>query len=345
MKRLFFLVIVCGVAGPSLAEQVVTPSRQVGLHGEDWIHQMVFSPDGKQILAGCADGSVKLWDTGTGALLRTFQHCGMIRRMIRTHHFHPSIAFSPDGTKILTGGMNGSGILWNVADGKTVRTFSGPEGRFENVLFSPDGSRIAAQDRHQVMVWNTETSQLVRSIPGGGRIIGFSPDGRRILIDMKDGMSLCDVETGEVVRTLRARGYHGAFSPDGSKAIVGVIYGMSALWDLSTGDKIFEFQPHTSGLWCMRFSPDGKKIITGGETYTLASTSVGEARIWDAANGDLLFTLSSPTYIGSTVSAFFLPDGQSVLTAANDGSVLYWDISGCNEIDNMRVNVLSGDGF
>ena len=73
---------------------------------------------------------MKLWDAATGQLLRTFEgHAGRVN----------SVAFSPDGTRVLSGSWDKTVKLWDAATGQLLRTFEGHSGRVFSVAFSPDG--------------------------------------------------------------------------------------------------------------------------------------------------------------------------------------------------------------
>ena len=99
----------------------------------DFVSSVAFSPDGNTLASGSHDKTVRLWDTGTGALIRTL-----------TEHTHTveSVAFSPDGTTIATGG--GSVRLWNANTGKLIRTLTEHTSSVLSVAFSPDGNKIAS---------------------------------------------------------------------------------------------------------------------------------------------------------------------------------------------------------
>jgi len=108
---------------------------------------MAFSADGKRVLSGGTDGSVRLWDVSSGAELKAIQgHSGSVGTK--------AVAFSPDGRSILSvGGSDGLAKLWDTASGSLIRAFKVSDDRFVGirrfggivngwVAFTPDGKRI-----------------------------------------------------------------------------------------------------------------------------------------------------------------------------------------------------------
>ena len=84
-------------------------------HSKD-VTSVAFSPDGARVLTGSIDKTAKLWDAGTGKLLRTF-----------TGHTSGvwSVAFSPDGGRVLTGSGDHTAKLWDAGTGELLTTFKG----------------------------------------------------------------------------------------------------------------------------------------------------------------------------------------------------------------------------
>src|SRR5262245_4419911 len=92
---------------------------------------VAFSPDGRLVLSGGYDNTLKLWDAASGVLLRTFAGHS---------DFVSSVAFSPGGGQVLSGSWDNTLKLWDAASGGALlRTFAGHADRVWSVAFSPDG--------------------------------------------------------------------------------------------------------------------------------------------------------------------------------------------------------------
>jgi WD40 repeat protein len=94
------------------------------------VASVAFSPDGKQVVSGSYDATVRLWDAATGALLQTLEgHTNMVT----------SVAFSPDGKQVVSGSYDETVRLWDAATGALLQTLEGHTSAVASVAFSPDG--------------------------------------------------------------------------------------------------------------------------------------------------------------------------------------------------------------
>ncbi|KAF8965897.1 hypothetical protein BDZ97DRAFT_1995357 [Flammula alnicola] len=239
-----------------------------------------------------------------------------------------SVAFSPDGTCIVSGGDDGTIRVRDARTGDTVAgPFKGHTNSVWSVAFSPDGTHIVSGSEDQtIRVWDARTGDTVAG-PFKGHTssvwsVAFSPDGMHIISGSEDQtIRVWDARTGDTV----AGPFEGhtnsvwsvAFSPDGTRIVSGSKDQTIRVWDARTGDTVAgPFKGHTSSVWSVAFSPDGMHIISGSEDQTI--------RVWDARTGD---TVAGPFegHTNSVWSVAFSPDGTRIVSGSKDQTIRVWD--------------------
>ncbi|KAG2066758.1 hypothetical protein BDR04DRAFT_1029204, partial [Suillus decipiens] len=284
------------------------------------VNSVSFSPDGTRIVTGSWDGTVRLWDAGTGE---------SVGEPLRGHTSSIlSVSFSPDGTRIVTGSQDRTVRLWDAWTGEPVgEPLRGHTRSVLSVSFSPDGTRIVTgSDDRTVRLWDAGTGEPVGEPLWGHTCsvlsVSFSPDGTRIISGSADRtVRLWDAGTGEPVGE-PLQGHTSfvnsvSFSPDGTRIVTGSQDRTVRLWDAWTGEPVGEpLRGHTSPVNSVSFSPDGTRIVTGSRDMTV--------RLWDAGTGEPVGEpLWGHTY--SVTSVSFSPDGTRIVTGSWDRTVRLWD--------------------
>jgi WD40 repeat protein len=248
-----------------------------------------------------------------------------------------SVAFSPDGTRILTGSDDDTAKLWDPSTGRELITLKGHSEGVASAAFSLDGTRILTGGFDgTAKLWDPSTGREPITLKGHSEpvnSVAFSPDGTRILTGGFDGTAkLWDPSTGRELITLKGdrTGRHEqltsvAFSPDGTRIFTGCANGTAKLWDPSTGRELISLN-NTQGLWSVAFSPDGTRILTGSVD--------GTAQLWDASTGRELMTLKGHSETVDSVA--FSPGGSRILTKSDDGTAKLWDASTGRELITLK---------
>ncbi|MEU6745168.1 NB-ARC domain-containing protein [Spirillospora sp. NPDC046719] len=239
-----------------------------------------------------------------------------------------SVAFSPDGTRALTGSSDGTARLWEVATGRELLQLT-HTGSVSSVLFSPDGTRaLTGSSDGTGRVWEVATGrELLRLTGHTGSVnaVAFSPDDTRALTGSSDRTArIWEVATGREL--LRLTGHAGsvssvAFSPDGTRTLTGSSDGTARLWEVATGRELLQLTGHTGPVNAVAFSPDDTRALTGSSDRT--------ARNWEVATGRELLQL---THTGSVSSVLFSPDGTRTLTGSSDGTARLWEMATGREL-------------
>ena len=207
-----------------------------------------------------------------------------------------SVAFSPDGKLLASGGLDSIIRLWDVSSYELVTSLTAHTDQIYSVSFSPDGRLLASGSIDGTFkLWDVSSYELVTSIAahkGGLYPAVFSPDGKLLASGGLDDylIKLWDVSSGELVSTFS--GHSGTiasavFSPDGRLLASGSSDGTVKLWDISRGEPIatlMHYEP-ASGFFSVSFSPDSKRLASGVK-------SLYPIKLWDVATGKSIATLS-----------------------------------------------------
>jgi WD40 repeat protein/Cdc6-like AAA superfamily ATPase len=279
------------------------------------IYSMAFSPNGKYLAAGDADGQIHLWKVGDYQKIFTRQkHIAPVR----------AIAYSPDGKTLVSGSDDCTVKLWNVETGECLYTFEEHENWVRAVAFSPDGKILASGCRDKtVKLWNLETKECLYTLNHDLNwvdSITFSPNGRFLASGSKDSLvRLWDVETGAILHifeghTDRVRSV--VFSPDGEILASGSRDKTVKLWNVSTLQLIDTLEAHSSSVRSIAFSPDGKTLASGSSDRMV--------KLWDVSTSQCSQILQGHTNLIWAVA--FSPDGKTLASGGGDHIVKLWDV-------------------
>ncbi|KIM24767.1 hypothetical protein M408DRAFT_45879, partial [Serendipita vermifera MAFF 305830] len=297
------------------------------------VYSVSFSPDGRRIVSGSLDDTIRVWNSETGETILgpLMGHGGPVY----------SASFSPDGKRIVSGSGDHTLRVWDAETGQMVLgPLQGHNNCIWSASFSPDGrSIISGSADHTIRVWNAATGKRIlgplRGHNASVSSVLFSPDGRRIVSGSDDHtIRVWDAATGKTI--LGPLQGHSAsvrcvsVSPDGTKIVSGSEDNTIQVWDATTGDTVTDsLQGHNDLVWSVSFSPDGRRIVSGSEDRTI--------RIWDAETGE---TVLGPMqgHRNSVNSVSFSPGGGRIVSGSDDCTVRVWDA----ELDEAITGALQG---
>jgi WD40 repeat protein len=240
---------------------------------------------------------------------------------LQHEHWVQAVAFSPDGRTVLTGSVDSTARLWDVATGNALGT-SVRQAGLNAVAFSHDGQLV-------LIGGEDKTARLCRTssgLPVGPPLkhryavnaVAFSPDGQRILTGAGAIAQLWEVATGRPIGSPLCHQntvVSVAFSPDGKTLLTGSDDKTARLWEAATGRELCPPMQHRDRITSVAFGPDGKTVLTGCWDKT--------AQMWEAATGRPIGqTLQLPEVVYVVA---YSPDAQTLLTACWDQTVRLWN--------------------
>jgi len=274
-----------------------------------------FSPDSSQVITISGD-AVHGWDAMT---------CQPFGEPMRSGEDINTVEFSPDGTKIVTAGLDDQRIrIWDVATGKVAGqpmiddTFSG----VDSAVFSPDGLRVVVVHGDYVAYTYPQINSFYETVKPVVAaqiwdVVTGNPVGPNLheQLDRADGSGLC-----------------ARFSPDSTMIVTAGYDNTARVWDATSGHAIGQPMRHIGdynvSLFSATFSPDATQIVSAGDDHT--------AQLWDAVTGRAIFVpLRHPNRVWT---AGFSPDGTKVVTACSDGTARIWELP-----TNETLAVVSAD--
>ncbi|KAH8818589.1 WD40-repeat-containing domain protein [Flagelloscypha sp. PMI_526] len=261
-----------------------------------------------------------------------------------------SVAFSPDGTRVVSSSDDNIILVWDSESGKEVQQLHGHTDYIRSVTFSPNGMSIISGSLDKtIRIWDSQSGKERQRLKGHtGHIlsVAFSPDGMRIASGAGDKtVRIWNSETGKSIQRLHGHMGHilsVCFSPDGMLVASGSIDKTIRIWDLESGKEVLQLNGHTSIIRSVAFSPAGVRIVSGSEDETI--------RIWDFESGQEIQQIKG--HIGSIQSVGFSPDGMCIISGSSNGTACIWNSESGTAIwqleghnDCIRSVASSADGL
>ncbi|MBN1286726.1 MAG: protein kinase [Anaerolineae bacterium] len=322
------LVIGAAAAGAALLSRPTGPEPALSWAADlDTVWDLAFSPGGDKLAAANADGTVRLFNPGTGQEIGVLRgHQGAVN----------AVAFRPDGEHMATAGADGTVRVWWAITGAELVRLRGHQGSVLSVAYSPDGWRLASGGEDGMLrIWAlrmNERGELegeeVTSLqtPGPVTDVAFSPDGgylavagqgQRVLLSALEGSALPE----GVPVSLDGMGRAAAFDT-GSDLLAAAGDGPTVhVWNVRNDAKTFTLTDGDAPLYGVAFSPDRTRVASAREDgVRLWSLAVSEGEPGRVV-GRLLGKL------GAVCALVYSPRGDYVAAAGCDGRVHVWDMT------------------
>lgn len=309
----------------------------------DKVASVSLSSDGHLIASASFDGTIRLWDTTTGQIVKELP----IKKMPLC-----AVSFSPDGQYIAYAyavNEDSSIYIWNINSNCLQCVLKGHESVTRSISFSHDGSSlVTASNDGTVRIWDISKGKCRKVLWDDGKFMlsaVFSPDDSCIAAASYDeyvrvwsavsGKLICKLEGHTDVVT------NVSFSPDGRMLASGSEDNTICIWDTNTWECKKVLKGHNRFVLSTAFSPDSLFLVSGSLDGTI--------RFWEMEEGQCLCVLNGHTDRVNTV--LFNQGGQLVISSSDDATIRIWELFGDepksvsrDDVSCYRDSNISSDG-
>lgn len=248
------------------------------------------------------------------------------------------IAYHPDGSWLAVAERGGNVAIYNLDEGEMVRRWEAHRKGANQVVFSPDGARLASSGNDgYARLWSFPDGILLTEIIGGAYavpdLVFAGPDASLALAN-SDLVRFRETAGGRITHTIYAATglYSLAYGAGSQRLAAGTTDNRLYLWDLApylAGESesrrpLLELAGHTGRagsaaalVWTVNFNPEETLLVSGGGD--------GRLRVWDSQTGDLLADLDG--HGGAVTEAAFDPGGRYLASGGLDGRILIHAVS------------------
>ena len=317
--------------------------RRIGIREHLRTNQLIWSPDGKQIVTAGYQG-INVWDAQDGKLVKQATNP---KRDGRDGMIH----VSDDGRAVAVGHQyeNGEVKVIDLATGNQVTAVKPAQNAGVQGVLSPKAEYLATWGQHYhrgpgtpeqaqqtartIQLWDAkegkEKASLVSDIYQI-QAVRFSPDGTKVAAGGNGVIQLWDVATGKVERRFAGRTGQGSqlvFSPDGKILSAAGQDGCVQSWDVATGKRAGICEGPVAAVAGLRYRPDGQLIAW--------AVNVNALEIWEVPSGKRLTPEGGHTASVSTL--MFSADGKTLISSGQDGKMLRWDTATGKELEPFEL--------
>ncbi|MEM6471093.1 MAG: c-type cytochrome domain-containing protein, partial [Planctomycetota bacterium] len=205
---------------------------------------------------------------------------------------------------------------------------------------SPWAPLIAVSGQNQVVLYHSETSELLGVLPfpeGIPQDLKFSRDGSYLIAgggrhSALGLVAIYDVKTGQRVGTVGDE-FDTVFGADVNETMTRVALGgpqrMLRIYDFESGEVIFDIKKHTDWIYAVAYSPDGVLVASADRA--------GGISVWEAETGRHYLDLVG--HKGAVYSLSWRDDSNVLASASGDGTVKLWELN-----DGKAIRTINAHG-
>ncbi|MDM8536712.1 hypothetical protein QUF70_08165 [Desulfobacterales bacterium HSG17] len=249
-----------------------------------------------------------------------------------------AIECSPDGKIIASGSYDNTIKLWNIEQGRELKTLSGHLGSIRSLSFSPDGRFLASGSYdNTIKLWSIKQGKDIKTLSGHTKSVEsicFSPDGRTLASGSSDRtIRFWDTKKSGQIKGVIGRLDNGSaivhsirFSSDGKLLASGNHDGTIRIWSVKEFKEIKIFKRHKSSVFSLDFNSDSSLLVSGSKDHTI--------RVWDMEQRKEKMSLNE--HFSSVFSVRFSPNDKYIASGSNDRTVRLWKVNDGAEVLSLK---------
>ena len=294
-------------------KHILQPDKVLRGHNGQ-VRGIAITLDGRQVISGSYDNTLRIWDLLSGKALRTLY--GHTDRVF-------GVALMPNNQLAVSCSADRSIRLWDLNSGYCTAIFEGHTRGVCSVAVTPDGQWIISGSFDKTLrIWDLKTTYCIAILQGHTDSIfsvAVTPDGRYVVSASGDRtLRIWDLETAQCVATLE--GHSGpvdcvVITPDGRSIISGSRDYTVRVWDLESGRELAILEGHSDAIIGLAVTSDNHRVFTSSLDKTV--------RIWDLPNMTCIESIGLTKYL---LSIAVMPDCHQAIFGSNDNAVWVWDL-------------------
>ena len=294
-------------------------------HGNS-INSVNMTPDGKIGISGDTDGITKVWDLSSGNCLN------VLRGHTKSIH---SVAISVNGLFAVTGSLDNRIRVWDLFDGHCIKTINCHYHFLKTLMLQTNSDKIISGGMDcTIRIWNIKTGELLNVYHGHTDAVDtvcLSADGNLALSGSRDNtIRVWNLNSNKCIRIIKGHSWRvlkAVLSIDGSIAVSAEksLNNDAYVWNIESGYSHYDDVKHEKMITSLRFSNNGKSIVSSSWDKTL--------KIWKVENKSNIKTLKGHLLWIEDIA--FSPDGKFLVSGGEDKSLYIWDIKTGNIIKKI----------
>jgi WD40 repeat protein len=293
------------------------------------VYAVAFTADGKQVVTGSFDKTLKVWDAASGKELKTFGGPKGHQNLVL------SLSLSPDGSLLASGGSDNTAKIWDFPTGRHLREFACATA-VNAIALSPDGTKLASVGQDgSATVFNAANGKELFSLTGHtGAVTGvcFSANGQALASCGADKtLRFWNPANGQPVAVV---GAHAgtvnalALSPNNNAVYTAGADGMLKFWALPPVPSRALAAPHGDAVTAVALSADGSLLVSASADKTV--------RVSNFANGEQVRTLTDSR--APLQSLAIAPNGAMIAAGTADHKLFVWHADDGKLLSQVRAH-------